>query len=223
MSKAVEAFQAYLQATSPTAAYIKVDGLLGPKTVSAYEQAVRSGDELVTHVAKKLGVVMPKRVLWSKLNPLIASASAQYAVPEEYFVKTILLENRSIDASTIEVEYEGSHRGLGQFDRPTWQGAFASAGLSAPPYEVGTVDDVISLQAIALLYLDNKRQYLALAKTLSSKTPFTLNIAYFYHNQGGPRAAKIIQGTAGLRGQQSDKAVPVAMRAVQEVISGVDA
>lgn len=219
MSKSVEALQAYLQATSSTRAYIKLDGVLGPKTVAAYEQAVSKGDELVTHVAKKLGVVMPKRLSWAYLKPLIASASAVHGVPEEYFVKTIIIENKVIDNTMIEVEYEGTHRGLGQFDKPTWEG-LPELGVS---YEVGTADDVVSLRAIALLYLNNKQQYEKLAKTLSSSAPFSMNVAYFYHNQGGPRASAIIRGRAGLRGNQSKDAVPVADRAVKEVLSGIRA
>lgn len=223
MQSGVKALQAYLQATSPTAKYIALDGVLGEKTVAAYTAAVNSGDVLVSHVASKLGVVMPKKVPWTKLKPLIESVSARYNIPQEYFDKVLRIENRSVDELTLLVEYEGTHRGIGQFDKQTWSGAFRSAGKDVPDYETGVIDDATSMEAIALLYLDNKRAYDALARAISTSTPFTLNVAYLYHNQGAPRSKAILTAGRSIIGNQSGVARTVVDRAIDEVQGGISA
>ncbi|WP_202630570.1 hypothetical protein, partial [Deinococcus alpinitundrae] len=95
----------------------------------------------------------------------------QFLIPIENFVV----------AGGFETTVSGSFRGLGQFNRQTWDG-LRRLGRNLPAFEEGSAQLNASLYAIGFLYLENKRAYEASFKG----RVLTHEIAYLYHNQGAP-------------------------------------
>jgi len=143
-----------------------------------------------------LGLDLPVSLDREAVEGLCRNVSRRTNVPVSYLVKTVYLENASTNG-VITVEYFGKYRGIGQFDKRTWESVMDAS------YD--TTDPEVGLIAVAKLYLANERSF----RAKFGKARYTDGIAYLYHNQGASAAASFIR-TGDLRyPKQSNKALEV--------------
>lgn len=105
------------------------------------------------------------------------------------------------------IEREGKYRGLGQFDKPTWDAvsnvSFDHAG-----------DPLSDLQSTLSLLRSNRRVF----RNQFSNGNFTADVAYLYHNQGGYYAARYLRTNVLKWPNQSDKAISAFARARRDYV-----
>jgi hypothetical protein len=176
---------------------LKVDGIIGPATVSAYSALKGAARDVVDSL-----VVKPSPFLRSKLdggrNPLsklrffsrgdtfdaMKVAENLTDVPLS-FLNLMVQQENFVHTNGYDAGMSGNYRGLAQIGKSTWE------SLQKAPYgnvltwwEEGVKDAKQSMIAAGLLYKANKvdflRQYPA--------RQFTDDIAYLFHQQGTPSA-----------------------------------
>lgn len=143
----------------------------------------------------------------AEINGAVARISSEIGVPASYYKFLMPIENFVV-AGGIETTVSGSFRGLGQFNRQTWDG-LRRLGRNLPQYEEGTSQLNASLYAIGFLYLENKKAY---ESTFKGRV-FTNEIAYLYHNQGAPAAGQYLTSGKLVYPKQSNSAVAVVAAA----------
>lgn len=174
---------------------IVVDGHFGPMSALALNRSPQDVREVVNDLAQELDWRLPDVVNEMEMDQLVDEYAQKFDVPRSYLASLVILENTMKDGNYI-VEHEGTHRGLGQFDRPTWK-----AVMNEPFFN--SVLPSKSMEAISRLYAKNKDSYLA-------KFPdgeYTDEIAYLYHNQGAPAAAVFLETGNLVYPMQSKKAI----------------
>lgn len=215
--------------------HLRVDGILGPRTLSAYsalsEDDRRMVNELVAsrdpnalpHLREALEVDRTngriraregsgtKSVTHDEVTRMIRAVSAELDVPESYLQLMVSLENhRTPDGYAIE--YDGPFRGIAQFNRATWESIRRLyPSLNLPEFEVGVTDELQSLLAAGALYHDNKRSF---ERTFGTESYFTDEIAYVYHQQGASAAAEFLRSGRLVYPNQSESSKLVARRAL---------
>jgi hypothetical protein len=206
---AVSALQGLINKLSPSAK-IADDGVYGEATHRAF-LALSPADQskVKTFATVSLGYTMPKDLTWGQVQYLVDKASAQTGVPVSYLMKLVKLENKATPTG-IQIEYEGKFKGIGQFDKATWN------RVSKLDYSK-VVNDEDSLLAVCQLYIANRATF---AKKYPGK-PFTDEVAYLYHNQGAGNAYEFLStGDAKpVLLSQSKAAVAVAYTARDQVMS----
>jgi len=185
---------------------VRADGVLGDQTREALAKIEASGNPITANMMKALPEapqVGPGRLFVPNdvVNRAVASAASLTGVPVSYLRQTVVNENFPA-AGGFETTQTGNFRGLGQFNAATWNGIRKQI-VSLPPYEVGSKDPMSSVLAIAYLYLDNKRQFAA----TFPRGKYGDEIAYLYHNQGGPAAASFLRTGKLVYPKQSAKAL----------------
>ena len=175
-----KAVQAAINALGSIA--LTVDGVIGSRSLYALSQLPNSAREFVNTVATGLKVPLPKFVARSDARQIVARVSRDTSVPEEYLLLALEHENPS-NAMGYFVEYEGKFRGLGQFDRATWNAVMSHS------FDRVT-DDYLSILAIANLYLANKRTYRNQFGTVQG---YSKHVGYLYHNQGAGAAEHFLR------------------------------
>lgn len=220
----VRALQAYLAASSQTAATLELDGVLGQQTKKAITRAVQKGDPIVEPLAQSLGIPLnfPKDliVLRTELAPVIKEFSATYKVPESYLWFCFDTETRH-DESAYYPVFDQTYKGLGQFGADTWAGLNRVYKEFKTPYATGVRDTRATVEATCLLYLDSKYAYRKLAKRKGYSSEFTNAIAYLYHNQGSGQSAEILGDNSGIVGSQSRVAVGIVAQAKRDATQSI--
>lgn len=185
---------------------VSADGILGTETQRALAGIQASGNPITELMMKALPESTPVtsgRVFVSNeaVNSAVASAVSITSAPVSYLRAVIERENFRVSGG-YETTLSGNFRGLGQFNAATWNG-IRSQTVSLPSYELGVKDPVASVLATAYLYMDNKRQF----DNAFPRKRFTDEIAYLYHNQGGPAAASFLRTGTLVYPKQSAKAL----------------
>lgn len=177
---------------------IAIDGIIGNQTIAAYSKLSGDAKGIVDNLARSLDVDINRKIVSkADLSRIAENVSARYNVPLSYLMNTVDIENIPV-ADGYLIETAGKYRGLGQFDRVTW-----NAVTSEPFNRAGDVAS--DLRAIAQLYLANKQTF----RNEFGPREFTDRIAYLYHNQGAGAAAQYLR-TGKLRfSKQSDVALAV--------------
>lgn len=186
-------------------ANVRADGILGPKTQAAITQAPPAVSRLVESMQSTYAALTPKDLAFIKdedLTLLIASASKATGCPVSYLRTSVALENIRDDRGGYRTTLTGTFRGLGQFNQVTWNGVSKLGDIgnwptSAEPNHTGSV------KAMCLLYLDNKRAFLA----QFPKGRYTDEVAYLYHNQGSYGATSYLRTGILLAPEQSSQAL----------------
>jgi hypothetical protein len=206
---AMSALQALINKLSTTTK-IADDGVYGEATHRAFlSLSPQDQSKVRTFANVSLGYTIPKNLSWGQVQFLVDKASKATGVPVSYLMKLVKLENTTTPTG-IQVEYEGTFRGIGQFDKATWQ-RVSSLDFSK------VVNDEDSLLAVCQLYIDNKATF---AKKYPGK-PFTDEVAYLYHNQGAGNAYDFL-ATGDAKPvllSQSKAAVAVAYTARDQVMA----
>lgn len=175
---------------------LRVDGIDGPATQAAVQEALESTTWFKSFLDDSGYVFTPAEFLsTTQLRQLAQSASESTGVPESYLYETFLHENVPANGG-VNVEFQGTFRGLGQFNERTWRSV-----MTAPWVQVS--NHSLSALATARLYLDNKKSFLRRFKD----GVFTDEIAYLYHNQGASAAAKFLETGKVKYPKQSGKAL----------------
>lgn len=159
---------------------LRVDGDLGPRTWGALESS-SANHPWLKELAEKLGIKKDDFLSYAQIDQLAADVGAREGVPSSYLRETFLIENKQV-AGGIEVEYAGTFRGLGQFNRRTWNSV-----MDVPFSEV--TDHNQSATATARLYNANKVSFL----NVFPGGEYTNAIAYLYHNQGAGAASSYLK------------------------------
>jgi len=129
-------------------------------------------------------------------------------VPSSYIIDTVRLENygtKLLDGFIVETA--GKYRGLGQFDKKTWDSVMSPVSFDS----VSSTYD--SLLAIARLYERNKRSFVVQGNDLNL---YSNGVAYLYHNQGATSAHLYLESGRLVYPQQSLKAKRLFKRARDE-------
>jgi hypothetical protein len=158
-----------------------VDGLYGRMTSRAYQRASGIVQSLHDDVAQDLGYIPPVLASFDEIEKICSDVASSWGVPSSYMTKILMAENQvNLNKDEILIEYDGTFKGLGQFNSATWE--------SVVPYPFAdVVSHARSAEAVCRLYLANKATH---ASVFSS--PFTDNIAYLYHNQGAGSARRYL-------------------------------
>jgi hypothetical protein len=99
-------------------------------------------------------------------------------------------------AKGVLIDSIGKHRGLGQFDQPTWKSTMRVDWSKV-------VDPALGVEGIAKLYLKNEKSHSIHFPSI----PYTLETAYLYHNQGASSAKRFLQSGDLVYPKQSHEAV----------------
>lgn len=188
---------------------VQADGLLGNQTRSAISSLSGQERQILTTLQNQLPnrrSTVPGRIFFTskELADGIGRVSSEQSVPNSFLADMVELENYVVPGG-VETTTTGNFRGLGQFNRTTWD-ALIRLGANLPPWERGVTTVLDSLRAAAYLWKENRRAYL-------QQNPgriFTDEIAYLYHNQGAPAAVRFLRTGKLVYPDQSDKAVRVA-------------
>lgn len=185
---------------------LKVDGQIGFSTARALNRLPVERKLTVEGFATVMRVDLPDLYTWNEINVIVSEVTRDRDVPPSYLLKMIELENRTT-TSSILVEYEGSFKGIAQFNEETW------ALVTRVPYSF--VNDVsLSLIAASSLYQHNRVDF---NRTFPDQD-FTDDIAYLYHNQGTPSANKFLKFGDITHPHQSEAALAVLAEARKTVL-----
>lgn len=113
------------------------------------------------------------------VDAAIDRVAGELGVPASYLTLVVELENWVSDDEVVTTTV-GTFRGLGQFNRVTWDSVMSIPYSRAAEIYPG-------LTAIARLYKSNRVYHSA---NLGSE--FTDAVGYLYHNQGAPSAKKFL-------------------------------
>ncbi|ABI20408.1 P5a [Pseudomonas phage phi6] len=185
---------------------VRADGVVGSETRAALDALPENQKKAIV----ELQALLPKaqsvgnsrvRFTTAEVDSAVPRISQKIGVPASYYQFLIPIENFVV-AGGFETTVSGSFRGLGQFNRQTWDG-LRRLGRNLPAFEEGSAQLNASLYAIGFLYLENKRAYEASFKG----RVFTHEIAYLYHNQGAPAAEQYLTSGRLVYPKQSEAAV----------------
>lgn len=190
---------------------VRADGIVGSETRNALEALPATQKkaivELQALLPKAQSVAGRVRFTNAEINSAVARISSEIGAPASYYQFLIPIENFVV-AGGFETTVSGSFRGLGQFNRQTWDG-LRRLGRNLPAFEEGSSQLNASLYAIGFLYLENKKAYEGSFKG----RVFTNEIAYLYHNQGAPAAEQYLTSGRLVYPKQSANAVAVVAAA----------
>jgi hypothetical protein len=164
---------------------IVVDGMIGSKSLAAIKRLSEVDRFVVLGASRMMRIVLPtiKPAITVSINTARGVAelvSDRTGVPLDFLMLTLELENfKSADGTGYSVEFEGTFRGLGQFDKATWDAVMPNVSFER------VCDTSLSLTAIATLYLSNKATFV---RQGNNPLLYSIGIAYLYHNQGAGSA-----------------------------------
>lgn len=148
------------------------------------------------------GSIVTQECVESVLDHIAASGQLS-DLEREYIHFTLKKENYPDGNNGYISENAGTFRGLGQFDRKTWNGLIRN-GFDLPPYNKGVSTPLYDIQAILYLMRDNERVYIN--QFHKGKFP-SLAVAYLYHNQGAGAAKSFLKGNTLRSPKQSGEAL----------------
>jgi hypothetical protein len=195
-SFAIKSVQAMISALGKIK--LSLDGDFGAKTIRALLNLGEPQRQLVQNHASKLDVSTPHVLSASQADILATTASMKTGVPKSYFEKVIKLENKTVQGNVI-VEFDGTFKGIGQFNRPTFE------AVSTSPWSQ-VKDHSTSLEAVGQLYLANKKSFQV---NRTADFEYTDEIAYLFHNQGAGAASSFLDSGKLKYPKQSRKALAV--------------
>jgi hypothetical protein len=189
----------------PQGVSVKVDGVLGSRTATAFERLRANDPEAMDSLRNVCGI--PEfYIARSSLDVIVAdilNSNPQYICAKGYLDICLDMENRKM-LDGYFIDPTPPFVGIGQFDRDTWE------RVSDEPYAHATDVDK-SVIAIFELYLANRRSFLTQFSG-STESSFTDEVAYLYHNQGASGARSFIR-TGVLRApKQSTEALKLFAR-----------
>lgn len=199
--KAESALQALINSlTRPDR--LVVDGEIGPETINAIAEMPSGHQEIVnTYANVILGTVPPRLIPYDRITKMVSDVAMIMRVPASYLDLVVKLENKNTRKGVF-VEYEGTFKGIGQFNEATWN------RVSEKDYDKYVTNDFESLKAVASLYIANRLTYF---RQFPSGA-YTDEVAYLYHNQGAGGAASYIRSgvVKPVLARQSQKAIEIA-------------
>lgn len=203
-----------------TGSKLKLDGVIGRQTLSAFLRAQREGTRAVTAIAAALPVRMPASILTNEVDAVVNSVAKSVTVPRSFLELLLRLEPVRVDEFFL-LDRTGKFVGLTQFDRRTYDdmrretiadesllgasNALPSFGdfIEATPIEMARV----SLLAASAYYKVNYRR---LRRALGrADFKYTDGLAYLAHNQGATGAAQYLTTGSLSAPKQSPTALKV--------------
>lgn len=162
---------------------LKVDGKIGPRTMSVYNSLPAPEQMTVRRASRMMGLMdfaPTQTVSIQRVERLAGQIVLETGVPFSYLLKTVELESyMTADKTGYVIDSDGKYQGLGQFDIDTWQAVMPGVALSE------RTNVLASLRAIARLYLANRKSFVIQG---NSQDAYSDSIAYLYHNQGASSA-----------------------------------
>jgi hypothetical protein len=184
---------------------ISVDGKFGPQSLNALKKLPALEQATVLNASKMMNVQIDlskndsiTTVSLEEVASVASQVSSMTNVPISFILETVMIENygnRSLDGFVVETA--GKYKGLGQFDKKTWDSVMSPTPFSS----VSSTFD--SLLAIARLYERNKRSFIVQGNKSSL---YSNGVAYLYHNQGAASARLYLNSGRLVYPQQSLKA-----------------
>jgi hypothetical protein len=194
---------------------ISVDGKFGPQSLSALNRLPALEQTTVLNASKMMNVQIDlsdndslTTVSLEEVESNASMVSNLTNVPTSFILKTVMLENygtKLLDGFVVETA--GKYKGLGQFDKKTWDSVMSPTPFSS----VSSTFD--SLLAIARLYERNKRSFVVQG---NNPNLYSNGVAYLYHNQGAASARLYLNSGRLVYPQQSLKAKRLFKRARDE-------
>ena len=200
----VRAFQSILNSFG---ADLKEDGVFGPRSAMAVSVLDQKDRRLVKSLADRLSIQIPSILSWTEVSNLIQEAAQRHKVPKLFLQRTIMIENVT-SAQGVLIDTLGKHRGLGQFDQPTWK------AVTCKPW-TRVSDPRDSVNAIAKLYLMNEKSF----RSTFPSGSYTLETAYLYHNQGAKSAERFLKEGELVYPNQSPEAVETVQLARRQHVN----
>ena len=181
MIQAKSALQALINTLSRGKA-LTLDGKIGPSSMEAIASLNPNDQQLVSVFGRTiLDFYPPRGISFQKLDQMITDAAERKQIPASYLILMVKQENHT-SVEGIVVEYEGTFKGIAQFNKQTWD------AVSRLEYEDFVVDDYRSLIAASELYLRNRTSF----RIKFPGAYYTDEIAYLYHNQGAGESARFL-------------------------------
>lgn len=159
---------------------LAVDGVVGSRTFAALNKSIPDHPWL-KKLAEQLGIKERDFLSFTQIDQLASRVAQEEQIPASYLLSTFKIENKQVTGG-IEVEYEGTFRGIGQFNAKTWNSV-----MDVPFSEV--TNHTQSAIATARLYKANKVSFL----NAFPSGKYTDEIAYLYHNQGASSATRYLR------------------------------
>jgi hypothetical protein len=186
---------------------LSVDGIFGSKSALAVSNLVPQDRRLVKSLADRLSVDLPEIISWDQVNSLVVQASRKHNVPKLYLQRALMIENVTSPRGIL-IDNLGKHRGLGQFDEPTWK------SVTKLPWSKVS-DPASGVNALAQLYNMNRKNFNMQFKSDN----YTLETAYLYHNQGASSAAKFLKSGSLVHPAQSAEALETMRLARKQYVN----
>lgn len=182
---------------------LTVDGVIGPKTLSKIVDMSPARRAMVTQFGGLVNVPVNEMIVSTATLFEYADEVGRFiGVPTSFLLSCVSYENYYYRDHFL-IEVEGKFKGLGQFDRTTWE------SVSSANFEEA-ISPVTSLDAIARLYLANR---IVFENQRIPGFEYTVDVAYLYHNQGASAAAEFLRGKEQVRYPlQSEGALAVFTR-----------
>lgn len=156
-------------------ATVSIDGIFGPNTFRSLSVIASQLNADPNKLGRLLGLEYDLMIPRSAIESILSFKTKR----EADFIRFMLsIENQGLmNSDWVYNDNFGKHRGLAQFDAPTWE------SVSDVPYDEGVVDPQCTIDAAIRLFHSNEMYF-----TTKIGGVYTNEIAYLFHNQGASGA-----------------------------------